>query len=650
MEFFYDSEDRVTKINEEKSATARLETSFAYSGDVVSVTFPDGSQMVITKDLDNNLRSIVGPGISTFFEYGDPNNTYGLSHLVTNVRYNHDPTTGITHGEHKIYEYDPYARIRKVTWPGGFFKSFKPALLNAVVNGLSADYYSPAVPVNADGLVSEITTPEGTTVYENNSQGMITRMTDPLGRVISTDVTKPDENGDWNSETHNPDGSSEEKRYNFLNKPIRNSVIDESGAVLLTNTTEYNDPNFPDLLPTRFVNSLAPLPVDITYDEFRRTSTVFDGTNCTNYIYADNSNFSMPVEVKTFSGQCGGDLTNDYLYSYDPSSGKLLSIQDNLHDIETSRFAYNNPDFIDLVSSVTDAEGNTAYFEYDPVTGKRAGVKNPAGNFTCFDYYPDGLLRRVVYPLPTGSITDTCVGKDLSLYPNTFFDYDEARRLSKRSDSSAGFESWTWDLNGNVSTHTDRLGTVFTYYYDSAGRPLSEEALAPDGSGDFVSYFYDNMDRLSFVSNSNSRIGTSYDALGRPTAISTELIDIDEHSGSSTEWRDTLTYDYQPSESGLSVTVASEKIPGAAQREYDESGRLKSIQWGNQAFAFSHDEAGRRSALAFPNGIEAEYNYDSEHRLTGIVYKKSGSVLWGMTNMLYDNAGNRISAEEVENG
>jgi RHS repeat-associated protein len=78
--------------------------------------------------------------------------------------------------------------------------------------------------------------------------------------------------------------------------------------------------------------------------------------------------------------------------------------------------------------------------------------------------------------------------------------------------------------------------------------------------------------------------------------------------------------------------------------EYDDVNRLKQISQGSAIVKFSYDEADRLIAKTLPNGVVAEYSYDSGSQLTEITYRQGATVLGNLIYQ-YDQVGRRSKVE-----
>jgi RHS repeat-associated protein len=180
-----------------------------------------------------------------------------------------------------------------------------------------------------------------------------------------------------------------------------------------------------------------------TYNAQSRVTqeTDFDG-RITIYDWSVEGNLNYVTRVVD---EIGGvdDVTTTYTYStaqtYDSMTGLATSIPGG------------------LLLSMTDAEGHVTTYEYydetDALTGKFLGK-----------------LAKVTLPILSSELT-------------------------------APFQSFTYDVYGNLDLVTDELGRVTDYDYESSGKLSSVTLPDPDGAGALISpiysYTYDQWTRIS---------------------------------------------------------------------------------------------------------------------------------------------------------
>jgi RHS repeat-associated protein len=80
---------------------------------------------------------------------------------------------------------------------------------------------------------------------------------------------------------------------------------------------------------------------------------------------------------------------------------------------------------------------------------------------------------------------------------------------------------------------------------------------------------------------------------------------------------------------------------------YDTANRLYQITLGASTFTFSYDAAGRRTGLAYPNGVSTTYAYNPASYLTSILAVNNQQVTTDSFVYTHDNIGNRASMTDL---
>jgi len=201
-------------------------------------------------------------------------------------------------------------------------------------------------------------------------------------------------------------------------------------------------------------------------------------------------------------------------------------------------------------------------------------------------------------------------------------------------------EGYSYDLNGNLATFTDRRGKVTSLEYDALNREVFAgfgtqtsggvsiyestvtstydagtecgcgavsgrlKQLTDSMSGTIV-YSFDDFDRIASEATPNGTVSYTYDAAGR---------------------RSTMT---APGQSTTSYT-------------YDSANRLVQIARGSDSVEMVYDADGRVTYLTLPNSVTTQYSYDASSRVTGIAYMRAGNLL-GSLGYQYDPIGRRAT-------
>ena len=202
-------------------------------------------------------------------------------------------------------------------------------------------------------------------------------------------------------------------------------------------------------------------------------------------------------------------------------------------------------------------------------------------------------------------------------------------RKTGKTDALNRHETFTYDLNGNLSSHTDRKGQVTAFTYDGLNRrTLAGFGVTVTGGvssyQSTVAYTRDAGNRVTQVSdNLAGNVTRSYDGLDRLVSETTPQGSI------------AYTYDLAGRRTGMTVNGQS-----AVSYSYDNADRLTQISQGSSSVGFSYDDANRRSSLVLPNGVTVSYAYDQASHVAGINYQLGANNLGGLT-YTYDQLGRR---------
>lgn len=242
-----------------------------------------------------------------------------------------------------------------------------------------------------------------------------------------------------------------------------------------------------------------------------------------------------------------------------------------------------------LVTTLTDANGNTSAFEYDG-----------------FD-----RLKRIRYPAaPRGSGVA----------------------------SAADYEEFGYDANGNRTSWRKRSGQVLTYQYDQLNR-LKVKDL-PGGTADDVYFEYNDQDRRLYArlgSPSSSTVWTQYyDGAGRLSYDSSVQRVFDNQGrlkhvnvGSA---RASYLYD---AASRLSSVVYTNNAGGSG-------GAV-----GGHVWIPAYDSLDRIQTVTRTNGVSTRYNYDAAGRLVGMSHAKDSGANPFAQGYAYNPAGQLVRQDQA---
>ena len=322
-------------------------------------------------------------------------------------------------------------------------------------------------------------------------------------------------------------------------------------------------------------------------------------------------------------------------YSYDAKENLTERIT-----MSGERYHYSY-DVLDRIVSITNAAGGTQHFEYDAL-GHVTEAADENGNITRYEYTPNGNLSKV---------TDALGNK-------TFYQYDAMGHLTQSSCTGVNGEesqntTYTWDKEGHVLAVTDPLGDVERYTYDPAGRMKMK--VDKDGYETVISYGADGQAEeiryadgrtVSFTYNAIRQLEEIKDWLG------TTQIAMDDNgriSAVTDQYGKTVGYEWGRMGERTALTYPDGK---RAEYEYNSAMQLtamKLISNGAQekTIRYRYDEAGRLTGKQMPGGTVTNYKYNSFGRISEL--KHNGKDVQISFRYEYDKLGNKVRTIKERN-
>jgi RHS repeat-associated protein len=336
-----------------------------------------------------------------------------------------------------------------------------------------------------------------------------------------------------------------------------------------------------------------------------------------------------------------------YVYG---TSGQLLSVA--YADNSKYQYLYTTANGNLVLATVTDALGNILEnHTYDAqgraiTSEKHGGVEHNNLSFV--------------------SDTETDVTDALGRVTKYFFDKTKGRNVVTQVQGlcscggGAQTQSWAYDDQLNVRSHTNGLGQTVTYTYDTNGNQLSGTSVLGtssftynqlgevltatnamngvttntyEGAGDLVSttdaldsttnFAYDARGELLTMTNARGKVTTlTYDTSGNISQTTDALGNITK-----------FTYDARGR-----LTSVTDALNFKTSYAYDAAGRLNKItRADNSIISFTYDLAGRRTKVTDPLKFSTTFSYDSAYRLIGETDALSKSVSYSydlMSNLV----------------
>jgi RHS repeat-associated protein len=347
---------------------------------------------------------------------------------------------------------------------------------------------------------------------------------------------------------------------------------------------------------------------------------VTDALGQTRTIARDGGNYIVGLTGTGYCPECGDTGAGDQGFSYDDSTGNLLSHTDALGN--TTIFTYD-PIFNKL-TSIMDALGDKTTFNYDS-HGNLLTQKDPNGNVTSYQHDQYGQLTQATDPQNQSSYFSydsfgNLVSIKDALGNITLLSYDGNGRLLRTQDPLGRTTVITYDKSNRITRQTNAQSGVTSFAYDQVGNLLS----VTDARGNNTSFTYDLMDRLLTRSDPLGRTDTrTYDSDGN-------LIRLQDRRGQTSGF----TYDAVNRLTGENYQDGS-----SVARSYDANSRLLNVSdSASGAFAFAYDLAGRLTSSATPFGA-VNYVRDALGRATSRQVAGQPPIAY-----TYDLAGNLLSA------
>jgi len=253
----------------------------------------------------------------------------------------------------------------------------------------------------------------------------------------------------------------------------------------------------------------------------------------------------------------------------------------------------------------TNSAAVTASFTYS-ANGKVLSVSDGRNNLTSYSYDGFDRLAQTNYPSPTSSGVS----------------------------STADYEKFSYDANGNITSRQLRDGTAITYAYDNLN---GVKLKTPPNGEPAVSYAYDLLGHVLTVSNLGQTLSFGYDGLGRMTSA------VQAFGG--------LQYQYDAAGNRTRVTWPDGFYVAY---DYDLNGNMTAVRENGAIMGvgvlatYSYDDLGRRTGVTRGNGTTSSYGYDNVSRLTSLGFDLAGTALDQAETFTY-NAASQIASTKRTN-
>lgn len=453
------------------------------------------------------------------------------------------------------------------------------------------------------------------------------------------------------------------------------SITDPLGRVTSTNY----DANGNRTRVTRLDSTPNAITTSLTYEpQFNHLTGVTDPLGHTaSFSYEQNGSLAGVTDAlnhsTTFSSNSLGQITsatdalNDQAqFTY--FGGDLSSATDPIGNL-TTQFT----DAVGRVTSATDAQGNSVKLQYDQ-RGHLLLLKDGQGNQTSFAYDPNGNLLSVTDPLSH----------------TTSWTYDNMDRILTRKDALNRQSIFSYDSNGNLASATDRKGQLTIFGYDALNRRTfvgfnavvnggnttydstisfsydadNNPVQVIDSAGGTISRVYDGLNRLTTENTDQGSVSYQYDSAGRRTSMTVAgqpainySYDNANRLAQVTKGSGTVAFAYDNANRRSSLTLPNGVTVAYT---YDGNSRIAQIVYqfagnilGN--LTYTYDERGLRTQVGgsfartnLPSAVISA-SYDASNELTNwnglaLNYDANGNMLSDGSNAFTWNARNQVAA------
>ena len=314
----------------------------------------------------------------------------------------------------------------------------------------------------------------------------------------------------------------------------------------------------------------------------------------------------------------------------------------------TSTAAYSSNG--NLLTSVTDALGQTTTYGYDSQTGILNWVQAPGQTTTDRTTYTYDSLYRT-----TGTAqSDSQVNYE---YADDLLD-----AITSPSGTEYGFTYGAFNLVQQVKVGSRAL--ITHQYSQDANRYLTKSTY---GNEDFISYTYDALGRLasqsyedgdtvSYVYDGNGNLGLMNDGLsGRTTKYLYDLQDrLMRYEESGSGYSNTVEWGYDDDNNLSSQTQILNGTEYTTSYTYDDDNRLTGSTQGDISSAYAYDGFSRMTSITGKSGSAAVitsnigYKAPSDTAATAQIQTWSNVTAQGTTTYTYtyDSRGNITSVSD----
>lgn len=363
------------------------------------------------------------------------------------------------------------------------------------------------------------------------------------------------------------------------------------------------------------------------FDTFALNGSGFILTTTDQTVYS----FNQAGRLQSINDLAGNQISLIY------SSGNLTKIIDSVGREITLTFDGNGH-----VTRIEDSAGRVVTYNYGPVTTapvilganstSSQGVTAMAVGASLLSVSdPNGGTTSYGYDPATQALAQATDPDGITFVQNL---YDAQGRVREQRNAAGKAGNFEYDVENLRATFTDNLGNKTIYVFDKKFRTVQEI----DALGRSISYKYDDQDNL--IEKTDKRGYTwkyAYDSQGN---MARREDPIDGYSAAY-YGTDVTTWEYNDRNKPIKMTNALGEV---TRYEYDSQGNLTAVIEANGATTTSaFNSKGQMTSMTDAEGRITTFEYDAHGNRNKIIDPNGG-----ITGINYDNAGRVLSRTDAE--
>jgi YD repeat-containing protein len=475
--------------------------------------------------------------------------------------------------------------------------------------------------------------------------------------------------GDGHQETYATNGAG-----GYISEPGIYNVLTASGGNYTLTTKEQQNYNFNSSGQLTTIVDKNNNTVSLAYTGIKLTtitntvgrviSFAYNANNClTNitdplgrtvqFAYDANTNLIRVMDTRGGLTQFGYDQYHQMTNAIDPRGNTFVSMQYDLQKrvVFSQKDALQNAttftyDFVNNVTTVTDAMNNVSYNYYDSQLRVVRTVDN-LGNQQIFQY--DTINNRTMVVDKNGAVTTyaydgngNVIAKTNSFAQPTTIAYDALNNPTNRVDAQNGLTVFRYDAKGNLTNTFNSLNKTNIYQYDAFGEPV----IVTDANGNSITNTYDSFGNLIETQDAlGDTNGFTYDVVGRKLkqvdALGRTNLFIYDNADNLTALINALGKTNYFSFDGNNNRVTATDFNGNTTTSvYDPKDRLIIVRDPlGGSITNDYDALDRKIHVWDAMGGVTRYGYDANGNLLAVTNATGGVTLYA-----YDPNGNRTNS------